>query len=196
MRAEGVHVVQVARQLAEREPVPRGQRVEADERRERRIRQVALDADAAERVRAVADDDRHARAGARAQRERERPGERVVARADVLQVDDERVEAAERRPGRRAPRAVEAHDREPGGRVARRAHRGVVLRGTPEPVLRREQAHEPHAREIREQRRGVGEPRIDRRLVGEQRDPPPPQQRAPAADEDLETGFDAGHSAR
>ena len=134
--------VQVARELADRHPVSHGERVEADEGRERRIAHVALDDDATERVWPIEHDDPHAHARAHAHGEGHRPVVGVVARADVLQVDDEHVESAEHRDGRFASLAVEAPHRQSGRRVARAGHQRVILRGAPQSVLRRQERRE------------------------------------------------------
>ena len=75
--------------------------------------QPSLDRGAAERVRAVEDDDAHALVAARARDQHRRPDERVVASADVLHVDDDDVEAVEVGALRRQIRealAVQADD--------------------------------------------------------------------------------------
>jgi N-acetylmuramic acid 6-phosphate etherase len=62
-------------------------------------------------------------------------------------------------------------------------------------VLGREQAHEPHAAGIRQERRGVLEPRGDGRLVGEETDATAAEQREAVAEEDPEAGLDRRHRA-
>src|SRR6266850_3801022 len=183
------------RQLAEREAGTRGQRIETDERRERGVRHVALDADAAERVRPVEHDDGDAGARARTHGEGERPLEGVVARADVLKIDDEGVEPGEHRR-RRLPRgAVEADHRESRDGIALVRDRGVILWRAPDSVLGREQSRQAHAARVGEQRRRVLEATVHRRLVAEQADGAALEAREVIAQEDIEAGQDGGHAA-
>ena len=72
----------------------------------------------------------------------------------------------------------------------------MVLSGAPEPVLRREQPHEPRAPQITEQRGRVSMAGVDRGLVREERDTTASEERATVVDEDFEAGSDPGHPAR
>ena len=105
--AEAELRVEQPRQLADRHAVPHRDRELADERLEARCERRALHVHAVDRVGAVADDDRHAVPRARAQAVGHRVDVGVDARADVLQVDDERVETAQHVRGRLARLAVE-----------------------------------------------------------------------------------------
>ena len=193
---ERVLIVEIDRELADRQTVTRGERVEADEGREGGVGHVALDNRAPERVGAVEHDDRDAGPRADPHRQRHGPDEGVVARADILKVYDENVDAAEHRPGRRAARAVQAEHREARRRVARGADRGVILRGPPEPVLRCEEPDQTRAPQVGEERRSVSVARVDRGLVGEERHAATPKERTLLVDEHLEAGSDGGHPAR
>ena len=130
-------LVEVTRELTDGHAVTDGQGVEADEGCKRRIRHVALDERAAERIGPIKDDDTSAVPRARAHGERHGPDERVVAGADVLQVHDDRIDSAEHRGGRLAPRAVEAPYGQARHRVARAVDPDVVLGRAPQSVLRR-----------------------------------------------------------
>ncbi len=88
------------RQLADRHPVPYGERIASDERGEGGVEHRALDREAADRVRPVEDHDRDARLARGLHHVRDRVHEGVVAAAHVLQVDDDRVEPGEVRRGR------------------------------------------------------------------------------------------------
>ena len=195
LSAEGVDRVQVAGEFADRHAVARGQRVEADERGERGVGHVALHALAAQRVRAVEDHDTHARAGARPHRERQRPDEGVIARADVLQVHDEIVEAAQHRRRRPAAGAVQAEDAQPRDRIASRADGRVVLGRAPEAVLRGEQRDQPRATDVAEQQGRVLVAPVHRRLMGEEPDAAA-KEGARVVHEDVEPREDTGHPGR
>ena len=88
-------------------------------------------------------DDGDARGVAGLHAQEQRPDKGVVARANVLEVDQKGVEAVEHRCGRFAVFAVERVDRdaEPGVWCALPLDH-VVLRGAGEPVLRAEQGAE------------------------------------------------------
>src|SRR5262249_46126117 len=109
-RAQAMLARQPPGDLAEREPGPRGQRIETDERREGGVGKVALENDPAEWIGTIEDDDVDPGARARAHDQSQRPLKSVVTRADVLQIDDERVEPGEHRRRRLARHAVEADD--------------------------------------------------------------------------------------
>ncbi len=72
---------------------------------------------------------------------------------------------------------------------------GVVLRGPPHPVLGSEERHEADTGRVGEQRRGVLEPPVDRRLVGEERHAAAAKGPETVVDEHLEAGPDARHRA-
>ena len=114
-------LVEQARQLADRHAVTHRDRELADERFEAGRERRALDVHAVDRVGPVAHDHRHAVARARAQAVGHRVDVGVDARADVLQVDDEHVEAAQHVRGRLARLAVERVDRHAPRRGRRRA---------------------------------------------------------------------------
>jgi hypothetical protein len=116
LAAERALDVRPARELPRRHPVARRNGTKADEREEPLLREVPLDGEAAERVRAVQDEDRLPRRGARLQDEERRPDERVVAGADVGEVADDGVESGEVLGPRREvleALAVERDDGEP-----------------------------------------------------------------------------------
>jgi hypothetical protein len=100
---------------------------------------------------------------------RQRPDKRVDARADVLEVDDEQIEAVEhlrRRLARLGVETVHGHAEPLVGAVAGLDH--VVLLARPEAVLGTEQRLQ-RAREPRVQHLGgVPETAVDRSLVAEQ----------------------------
>ena len=87
-------IVEEPRQLADRHPVAHRDRELADERLEARHQRRALDLDAANRIRPIADDDRDAVAGRGAQAVGHRVDVGVDPRPDVLQVDHQDVDAA------------------------------------------------------------------------------------------------------
>ena len=127
--------VQVRGDFADRHAVTDRERIEADEGRVRGIRHVAFHARAAERIRPVEHDDFDPCRRRRSHHERRRPDERVVARADILEVDDHRVDLAQHRGRRRASLTIEAVDRQAGEGIALEADVRVVLGRAPEPML-------------------------------------------------------------
>jgi hypothetical protein len=150
----------------------------------------ALDRDAAQRIRPVEHDDRDAGPRRRAQRQRHRPDVGVVAAADVLQIDDQHVDALQlggRRRQRLERLAVQAGDGNSRARVAPVRDADHVLRLAAHTVLGSEQTHGPHA---------GGDEAIDdvdeiaghARRMTEHPHPPPAQQIQPIADDDVEAG--------
>ena len=188
--------VEVGGQLSDRHAVTHGQGIEADEGRERGVRHGALDEHAAERVGPVEHDDPHPDPRARAHGERHGPGERVVAGADVLEVHDERVDSPQH--GRRglAARAIEAPHRQARGGIVGPCDSGVILRRAPQPMLRRQECQDFHRSQMAQEGGGVLVAPVDRRLMREQRDPLPTQERRTAADEHVEPRFDGRHHVR
>ncbi len=193
--ADALFKDEATRQLADREAVAGGQRVEPDERRERRVGNVALDAVAAERIGTIEHDHADARPRALPHGKRQRPHEGVVAGPDILEVDDEGVEPGQCLRRRRAPLAVQAPDLEARDLIAGARDRRVILGGAPEPVLGREEPREPHAAEVSEELGRVGQVARDRRLVGEQAQAPPAQPRQVAVQQDLEARLNAHATA-
>src|SRR5262245_25546811 len=124
----------------------------------------------------------------------QRIDEGVVARAHVLQVEDEGVQPVEHLRRRHASLAIEAVDREPAGGVPGRLHLHEVLGVAVEAVLRAEQRRQAHRAGRAEQRRGVGELRRDRGAVRDESDACTAQITRTGEDL-LETGPDAPHSA-
>ena len=110
-----------------------------------------------------------------------------------MQIDDHRVDVAQHRGRRRAPLTIEAMDRQAGEGIALEADVRVVLGRAPEPVFGRPQGRERHRPQVGEQRGGVEEPCVNRRLMRDQRDPAAAQERRALADEHIETGTDVGH---
>ena len=129
-----------------------------------------FDRDAADRIRPIADDHLDAVPARRAQAVRHRVDVGVDARADVLQIDDQHVEAAQHLRGRLARLAVERVDRHAPRLVAAVAGLDhVLLHVRAEPVLRAEQ---------RGQLRPRCAPSADRRRGGTRRRSRPDCRRA------------------
>ncbi len=72
----------------------------------------------------------------------------------------------------------------------------MILGGAPEPVLRRPQRREIHAAHAGEERRRMAQPRVDRGLVGDERDAPSAEERRALGDEHVEAGPDERHRRR
>ena len=172
-RAETKALVEELRELADGHAVAHRDRILADERLEAGFEHRALDLDAADRVRPVAHDHRHAMASRGVQAVRHRVDERVDARADVLEVDDERVEALEHLGGRLARLAVERVDGDlpPAVRGVRRLDH-VVLQVRMEPVLRPEDGAKRHAVRASHPFDDVAETVIDGGGIGHHADAP------------------------
>ncbi len=174
-----------AREFSRRESVPHGHRVQADEGREGGVQHGTL-REAADRIRAVEDDHGDARAPRRLHRERHRRDVRVVARADVLDIEREHVDRSEHLRRGRPRLAVQRVDRQPRPFVRRVVDRGALRFRAPDPVLGREERREfrvrvavqevdgtravaPHAAPVRDQPHappvdemgGIGEQHID-----------------------------------
>ena len=176
-------------QLAQGQPVADRQRVQAHERREGGVEDVAFDRDAAQGIGPVEDHHASALAGAGLEHVQHGVHERVVARAHVLHVEDDRVEAREHLGGGDPGAAVEAVAREAGARVAAVAHLHEVLRVRPDPVLGPEEGAQTKARRAREGDRRVLEASRDRGRIGHEPEPQAAQHRRPA-EELVETGPD------
>ena len=118
---------------------------------------------------------------------------RVVARADVLDVEDQRIESAQR-PARRPKRpgvvSVQRVDRHPDLPVAPAARGGHVLDLPADAVLRAEEGGKPDASRLVEQVRGVTQAPVDRRGVADQPHGAPPQGGEALLDEHVEAGPD------
>jgi hypothetical protein len=157
-----------ARQLADREPVRDGDRSPADEALPALLAQRPVEVEPAARVGPVEHD--HGQADLCAARHglAQRRDVGVAARADVLQVDQQHVEAGQRRRIGPALGAVERDHRQPGGAVARVVDR--VARGhvAADAVLGREQAHQPDALVGRQPVHAGHEPSVDAGRVREQ----------------------------
>ena len=142
--------------LADRHPGPDRDRVDGREGEPVRVRGRPLDDLAADRVRAVEDDDGDLRLRALLHHVRHRGEVGVEADAGVLQVDDDGVEPLEvlRRGAPLLP--VEGDDGEPGRRVD--GVGDLLVEGRGDAVLRGEEADELHAGGLRllreEDRRG------------------------------------------
>ena len=157
-----------------------------------RVEHVAVHRVAADRVRPVEDDHALPLPRAGLHHVEHRVDERVVARADVLHVEDHRVDAGEHLRGGDAGLAVEAVDRQPRLAVARVAHLDEVLRVGGDAVLGPEEGRELHAAPGREGDRGVLEVRRDRGGVDDEADAEAPDRLRPV-EELLEPRADAGH---
>ena len=118
---------------------------------------------------------------------------RVVARADVLDVEDQRIEPAQR-PARRPKRfgavSVQRVDRDPDCPVAPAARGGHVLDVPAAAVFRAEEGGKPDAPRRVEQVRGVTQAPVHRRGVAEQSHGTPPQGGEALLDEHVEAGPD------
>jgi hypothetical protein len=143
----------------------------ADEGEQRRVEQIALQR-AADRVRPVEHDDLLAEPGGFLEAVAQRRDEGVDAAADVLEVDQERIDVGEHRGGRPARVGVERVHGDAERRVApvRRLDH-VVLLLAEDAVLRREERREAPAA-FRDEIAGVTEPAVDGGLVAEQAEPP------------------------
>ena len=136
-----------------------------------RVEHVAVDDVAPDRVGAVEHDQALAVARAGLHRVQHRVDERVVARADVLHVEDERVDAGQHLRRRHARLAVEAVHGQAGRAVARVADLDQVLRVGGDPVLGAEERAQLHAAPAVERDRGVHEVARDRGRVDDQARP-------------------------
>ena len=110
-----------------------------------------------------------------------------------MKVHDEDVRPAEHRPRRRGTRAVETEHGQARRRVTRRPDARMVLRRSPESVLRCQEPHQPHAPQVAEQRGRVSVARVDRGLMGEERHAAALEECLLVVDEDLEPASDGGH---
>ena len=118
-------VVEQPRQLADRHAVAHRQRIEPDERLEPVHEHRPFDRVAADRIGTIADDHLDAVLLRRHQAVRHRVDVGVDARADVLQIDDEQVDAA--RASRRSARASRCRASRPARGAARRARGRVSI---------------------------------------------------------------------
>src|SRR4029077_18189049 len=111
--------------------------METDERFVGWIKQWPLNGHAVNGIRAIEDDDLYARFFASAHTEIHRPDERVIARPDILEVNEQNIEISQHFPGRLAVFAVQTVN----GNVKTRVlvtfpFHHVVLRLAEKPMLR------------------------------------------------------------
>src|SRR4029077_19407652 len=111
--------------------------METHERFVIRIKQSALDGHAINRIRPVENDDFDTRFFASAYTEIHRPDERVIARPDILEINEQNIEISQHFPGRFAVFAVQTVN----GNVKTRVlvtfpFHHVVLRLAEKPMLR------------------------------------------------------------
>ena len=149
---------------------------------------------APDRVRPVEDDDALPVRGGGFHGVRHGPDVGVVARADILDVEDERVEPLQHRRRRPPGGPVEAVDGDPSVRVGDLDQ--VLLDGV-EAVLGGEERGERHSRQPGHHVARVPEGRVHRRRVRDQPDPEAPQQ-LPQRREPVEPRPDTGrvHGAK
>ena len=172
--AEAEMVVEQARQLADRQAVAQRDRELPDERLVARLEQGALDLHAADGVGPVAHHHGQVVACGRAQAVGHRVDVGVDARAHVLQVDDEDVEAVEHGRGRLAEVAVQGMDGDVVGRMPRvRRLDHVVLDVRAEAVLGAEQGGQREVGRLPQPLRGVPVRRVDRGGVADEPDAAP-----------------------
>ena len=184
--------VDEGRDLAGREAVDVGDRVLADEGVEARLDEGAFDLPAAERVRAVEDHHLDAELGAGAHHQAEGADEGVGAGADVLDVVDDDVEAAEHLRGRLAGRAVDGVDRQAGRLVAAALDLAAGVDVAADAVLRREQGDEVDFGGLEEDVDGALQVAVHPRGVREQADALALQAFEAALAEDFDAGLDGG----
>ena len=167
-RTQPEMLVEQPRELADGHPVAHRYRELADERFEPLDEQRPFDVVAADRVWPIAHDDRNAmpRAGAQAVGHRVDVG--VDASADVLQIDDEHIEAGEHRGRRFARLTVEGIHRHATSRVVgvRRLDH-VVLHVGSEPVLRAEDRRQRDVRRRGKSIDDVQEATIERGVIAD-----------------------------
>ena len=111
---------------------------------------------------------------------------RVEARADVLDVDDHRVDALQHLVGRAARLAVERVDRQAGLLVLLRRH--LVVERAPDPVLGAEERHQRHALGLEQQVDGRRARAGDARVVRHQADALAAQPLEPLGLQDVDAG--------
>ena len=167
-----VPAVQKSGDLAGGHPVPVGQRVEPYEGEVVVPDEIPFHG-AADRVRAVEHEDALAVLGRGLHRVGHRPDVGVVARADVLDVEDERVESLEHLCLRPAGGPVEAVHRDPSLPVGDLDQ--VLLHGV-EAVLRGEERRQRHLRQVGHHLPCVPERGIHRGRVRDQPDPESPEE--------------------
>ena len=116
---------------------------------------------------------------------------RVIARADVLDVEDQRIEPAQRlarRPKRPGAVSVQRVDRDPDLPVAPAARGGHVLDVPADAVFRAEEGGKTDAPRLVEQVRGVTQAPVHRRGVAYESHRKPPQGGESLLDEHVEAG--------
>ncbi len=164
-------------ELAHGHAVTDGEGMQADEREVPGIENVALDPQAADRVRTIQHDQANAVHGTGLHGVQHRVDERVVARADVLDVEDQDVDPGQHFRGGNAGLAIEAEDRQTGPRVLAVAHFFEVLGICENTVLRTEERHQFGALQVLEMKGGMGQVGSDRGGIGEQTQALPPDPR-------------------
>ena len=171
--------VEQARAFAGGEPVPRGDGPQADERLEPPVHHAALDRHATDRVRPVEHHESQLVPGRCPHGEAHGGEVRVVAAADVLHVEDERVEAAQVLVPRRERGEVLAVQRMLGDAGAR-IHRGAdllqVLHVPAHAVLRTEEGRERHSRRLVQEVGEVAQLGVDAGRVEDGAHPQPLQE--------------------
>jgi hypothetical protein len=173
LRAQTESLVEQPRQLADRHAVPHGQLVQADERLVAFLEHRSFDGDAADRIGPIADNHRQASSCRGLQAVGRRVNVGINAGADILQVDDKRIEPCEHLVGGFARFAVQGIDRDPATVVApvRRLDH-VFLHVRPDAVLRSEERTDGHAAGGRPIDR-MPERGVDRRRIADQSDAAP-----------------------
>ncbi len=181
------------RQFADGEAVADGHVVHAAETPEAGAKRRPFDVAPADRVRPVEDEEAELRLRGGLHAEEHGGLVRVVARADVLDVEDQRIEPAQR-PARRPKRpgvvSVQRVDRDPGLPVPLAARGGHVLDVPADAVFRAEEGGEPDAPRLVEQVRGVAQAPVHRRGVADEPHREPPQGGEALLDEHVEAGPD------
>ena len=147
-----------------------------------------FDGEPVDRVGPVEHDHGHAMFPGRTQRVIQRADEGVEADADVLHVENQDIHPGQHRGGRLARRAVEAVDRDARLRVEIIGHGCAVGGCAGKPMLHAEERDHLHAGRLqRVERRG--EIRQHGRRMGDQPDPPVPNQREAVVDETIQSGL-------
>src|SRR5687768_8503953 len=154
--------------------MPRGNRILSDERFVSGFKGDAFDFNAANRVGPIAHDHLDAMRARRAHAIGHRVHVGVDARADILQVDDERVDIAQHLGGRLAGVAVQRIERDAlpraGFELGVRRLDHVVLHVRPKSVLRTEERRDLHAAIGEQQIDNVLQAMVDRGRVADETD--------------------------
>ena len=181
------------RQFADGQAVADGHVVHAAETSEAGAKRRPFHVAPADRVRPVENEEAELRARGGLHAEEHGGLVRVIARADVLDVEDQRVEPAQR-GARRTKRpgvvSVQRVDRDPDLPVAPAARGGHVLDLPADAVFRAEEGGKPDAPRLVEQVRGVTQAPVHRRGVAHESHREPPQGGEALPDEHVEAGPD------